>query len=1084
MLKFIRGKGQQPSVERQKIQKDLFAFRRTLQYGFPNKPTALSWDPLLRIMAIGTSTGSIKVLGKTGVEFYGHLPCSDHAITKLIFVPNQGRLVSLSDDNSLHYWEINDMAIDEVQSYLLEGKLKQISAMCLESNCENLLLGTEGGNIFFIDLSTFELSDNIIYQDVVMQKVSDEYKKNPGAVEVIAEQPGNPNHILIAYSRGLIVLWDRLNAVAVKTFVSSQQVESVCWEENGESFYSSHNDGSVTLWKINETSDENENTKTIYGPFPCKPISKVICQQSAQDLNEQFLIFSGGMPRACYGDRHAVTVRLGTTTKHVAFELTSKVIDFFTATASIDEKGCSFLMILAEEEIVCIDLSTEDWPLVQLPYLVSIHASAITFTSFVSDLNEDLWNNIIAIGNLQNENNFSSNEWPVDGGEANIEDEQSRDLLITGHEDGSVKLWVANATPLLPIHVFKSSWVLVGDDADNHSSNSVAPEEDEEEWPPFRKVGNFDPYSDDPRLAIKKVILCPRTGTMIVAGTAGHVIVTKFNDQPSSNEIKAIQMNVVGESFIWKGHERLSLKQTGDEANNNNGKNMTCLTFKAGFQPSSVLQVYPPASITAVALHSNWSLVAAGTAHGLVLYDYYRQAPVLTKCTLNPNDLSTAGDTPISRRKSFKKSLRESFRRLRKGRNSTRIVNDKKGASITPDKKRENTGPISPMEARPVERAIEARPVDDALGSMVRCLSFTKTFIVTASHITPTMWAGTNNGSVYIFTISIPPSDKRKERRVTAQLGKEVQLKHRAPVIGITVIDAENRSVTEVQENNTPGKPLDICGPHKVIIASEEQFKIFSLPNLKPLCKLKLTAAEGARVRRMSMAYFKTSDYAESCLLCLTNLGEVIVLSVPDLRRQIHAAVIRREDINGISSLAFTRYGEALYLHSSSELQRISVSATSVTQVDCSLNLPTRDRPSNSHSITPINGYTDDEQEDFPKVNGLTNGTQENGDSNSQLNNSNDLSVGDITIDSIKDHLGNSNTNLNVTSTSNNVDVNNHQKTVTKHELSSTTTTTVKTSNSTTVITNETITVDNISTSLVVEDDPSTVSKFEIRQTP
>jgi len=39
-------------------------------------------------------------------------------------------------------------------------------------------------------------------------------------------------------------------------------------------------------------------------------------------------------------------------------------------------------------------------------------------------------------------------------------------------------------------------------------------------------------------------------------------------------------------------------------------------------------------------------------------------------------------------------------------------------------------------------------------------------------------------------------------------------------------------------------------------------------------------------------------------------------------------------------------------------------------------------------------------------ISGLTNGTQENNDSNSQLNNSNDLSVGDITIDSIKDHLG------------------------------------------------------------------------------
>lgn len=42
------------------------------------------------------------------------------------------------------------------------------------------------------------------------------------------------------------------------------------------------------------------------------------------------------MPRACYGDRHAVTVQLGTS-KHVAFELTSKVIDFFTTSASIDE---------------------------------------------------------------------------------------------------------------------------------------------------------------------------------------------------------------------------------------------------------------------------------------------------------------------------------------------------------------------------------------------------------------------------------------------------------------------------------------------------------------------------------------------------------------------------------------------------------------------------------------------------------------------------------------------------------------------------------------------------------------------------
>lgn len=59
------------------------------------------------------------------------------------------------------------------------------------------------------------------------------------------------------------------------------------------------------------------------------------------------------MPRACFGDRHAVTVRLETT-KHVAFELTSKIIDFFTTTASVDEKG--IMLLLYQEDILIIKI--------------------------------------------------------------------------------------------------------------------------------------------------------------------------------------------------------------------------------------------------------------------------------------------------------------------------------------------------------------------------------------------------------------------------------------------------------------------------------------------------------------------------------------------------------------------------------------------------------------------------------------------------------------------------------------------------------------------------------------------------------
>lgn len=88
----------------------------------------------------------------------------------MIFLPHQGRIVSLCDDNSLHLWEVNKSSLVEVKQQSLEGKLKKISAMCVETSGKHLLLGTEGGNIYLLELATFTMTPDIIYQDVVMQK--------------------------------------------------------------------------------------------------------------------------------------------------------------------------------------------------------------------------------------------------------------------------------------------------------------------------------------------------------------------------------------------------------------------------------------------------------------------------------------------------------------------------------------------------------------------------------------------------------------------------------------------------------------------------------------------------------------------------------------------------------------------------------------------------------------------------------------------------------------------------------------------------------------------------------------------------
>ncbi|KAK2584774.1 hypothetical protein KPH14_007097 [Odynerus spinipes] len=1021
MLKFIRGKGQQPTAERQKLQKDLFAFRKTVQHGFPNKPTAFAWDPSLRLMIIGTTSGAIKVFGRPGVEFYGQhsSESGDNAVTKIVAIPNEGRIVSLCDDNSLHLWEINENSVVETKSLSLEGKLKKISAICLESSGEHLLLGAEGGNIYLLNLKTFAVPDNIIYQDVVMQNVPDDYKKNPGAVEAIAEQPGHPDNILIGYNRGLMVLWNKATPGAQQTFVSTQQLESVHFISESR-FVSSHNDGSYTFWSPG--SDAVPEPTTPYGPFPCKAIAKILVYPTAE--HGELVLFSGGMQRASYGDRHTITVM--TKDKHVVFDFTSKVIDFFTVFAR-DEDGKDIpdspeaLIVLAEEEIVAIDLTNPQWKMMALPYLVSLHASAVTCSQHIPNVPEELWDAIMSAGKAQTEHLYSDKAWPIDGGTIlcnkpeNPDKPENRELLLTGHEDGTVRFWNASDVSLTPLYKYNSSILFTGEHLDVLEQ---PPEDDEDEWPPFRKVGTFDPYSDDPRLAVKKVLLCPLSSTLVIAGTAGHVVTAVISSEPVNKEIKAVTMNIVNDrdGFVWKGHDHLPVRTTS-------------ISFAIGFQPQSILQLYPPAAVTALAMHSEWGLLAAGTAHGLAVFDYTRVKAVTVKCTLNPNDLSGAGDTPISRRKSFKKSLRESFRRLRKGRSQRRTNASSPTRSTIIEKKKEissvassPSGDLSPMELKPVERQVEARPVDDALGSMVRCLYFARSYIISMQNTTPTLWAGTNNGTVYVFTLAIPAGVRRMEEDVNCTLGKEIQLKHRAPVIAITILDGSNVPLPEpfeAEKGVSPGP--DMASPHRVVIASEEQFKIFNLPSLKPYCKYKLTAHEGSRVRKTGFAKFTcpidpSGEHVETCLLCLTNLGDCLILSIPELRRQLNAAAIKREDINGISSLTFTKSGEALYLHSSSELQRISLSATKVTKAHCTLNLPPSARmspetnaedtqePEAATEDAAENGVVGSSGEESPKEPSLqpaASVTEVNGEDERQ-----DLSsVGDITIDSVKDHL-------------------------------------------------------------------------------
>lgn len=446
----------------------------------------------------------------------------------------------------------------------------------------------------------------IKFDEHILPKLGEDIKsKKQGAVESIKKHPKSNGGatILISYHRGLNVIYDVQAENVDKYFYHNQVLESSCFaDQNGDFFYTSHNDGSYIKWDVRQGSQAKANEDflgQLYGPYPNKPTPKIqACTGLVNDQLENLIIFSGGMPRATYDDKNPVTiVRAGPDGKDTiktVLDFTSKVLDFVVITRPRGNLGAGAkstggggsgtsgnhhqgggggkknkhkhqqqqkqeqqqqqqrnqpvavaLAILAEEEIVVIDLlNSESYLEFCLPYLNCVHSSAITCNQHYSDISDDLYNQLLAYNKQQLKGKLSTNEWPITGGKViDAPELKSHDILLTGHEDGSVNFWdVSDLSMRHLLHLTTARLFSTNDDLDfapetqaangatnketsgdnNNSVDEDAGKQDGSAWPPMKRVGRFDPYSDDTRLAIRRLSLCPQTGTLVVAGTGGE----------------------------------------------------------------------------------------------------------------------------------------------------------------------------------------------------------------------------------------------------------------------------------------------------------------------------------------------------------------------------------------------------------------------------------------------------------------------------------------------------------------------------------------------------------------------------------
>jgi lethal(2) giant larvae protein len=85
---------------------------------------------------------------------------------------------------------------------------------------------------------------------------------------------------------------------------------------------------SLIFWDAN-TGSQLEPPNTPYGPYPCKSIVKFYGSGGGEQQGggDSWRIFTGGMPRASYGEKFTLTI-MRNDEEHAVLDLASKIIDF------------------------------------------------------------------------------------------------------------------------------------------------------------------------------------------------------------------------------------------------------------------------------------------------------------------------------------------------------------------------------------------------------------------------------------------------------------------------------------------------------------------------------------------------------------------------------------------------------------------------------------------------------------------------------------------------------------------------------------------------------------------------------------
>jgi lethal(2) giant larvae protein len=742
-------------------------------------------------------------------------------------------------NNILNKWFLVEVEgkcqLELKRTYKFQGGLaKTITTCCLPPYGECLFVGTLGGITYPMDTEFDGMSPEVLSWSRARSYLGYKGKDVPGEVRCLKINLAFPKQLLIGYEHNYFELWDAMTWKPLSIFgplKDAGDLKDLCWHANGHQFLTCHSNGQLFMWN-SQSPDSPPILKTIYDDTNLHQIHSVMWPE------DDMIIFNGGAPRDLVDNDHVTIYENG---EHTTLQLTSPVRGMHVIDSKLTDMDSGIvgvssdvgttssvqkiLILLLEQEILFIDLSIPDLPLLQPPYLYSMHNSPIKEVSIYGNLDREVWSIINRVGKVQQEAVYRApcKVWPIDGGILDNNVSDTKDILISGHEDGSVKFWdIRQISMKLMYEVQCGQYFNIND---NDFMRNDSPLDNTNKC---HQIGFWDPRSDDDQLIVSCLKL---SGDYLLIGfQGGHTLLLTINNQRADRTIILLRVSIMRDDPRQKTRGWQAPLEVRTDP-------IECLP---GFQPSHCIHFFPAVPITALAIAKELSLVAVGCIYGFAVIDYMKNETIYVHCTF---DQETEDINSMSRMQSIRRSFRQSLQRMniRRSMRGTQSINRsyrpqdgplRRSGSARPSFFNRTTsirrtsgninatantkGKSSDKGANNVAAAAPAPLKRDS----VRTIFFTAPTNMESSSLVHGMVVGTNQGAVLGYTIEMP-KQRNNRSPILMPIEKEFNQRKNQSVLFVGVIDGANYLLEVNDEGSYRQRGL-----HYLIMCTEDMLRV------------------------------------------------------------------------------------------------------------------------------------------------------------------------------------------------------------------------------------------------------------------